>query len=63
MKAYSGVGLQGHHRDMTDVKLAERRRIRTREVTDKGKAYTAFNAHDLLDMDSHGLHGRPGMPY
>ena len=36
---------------------------RKRVVVDGSQEFTAFSAHDLLDMDSHAKYGRPGMPY
>lgn len=45
--------------DSAKARLAPRKR----EVVEGAKTFTAFSAHDLLDMDSHAKYGRPGMPY
>ncbi len=53
----------GREPDAVDAKYAQRLAPRKRQVVEGVKTFTAFSAHDLLDMDSHAKYGRPGMPY
>jgi hypothetical protein len=39
------------------------RLVRRRQVVVSKTTYTAFSTNDLLEYDSIGNYGRPGMPY
>jgi hypothetical protein len=58
-----GSGRGGADRDAPRAPRAQRLQPRKRLVVDHGQTFTAFDAHDLLDMDSHAKYGRPGMGY
>jgi hypothetical protein len=58
-----GDGRGGGQRDASRALRAHRLAPRKRLVVEGAKTFTAFSAHDLLDMDSHAKYGRPGQPF
>jgi hypothetical protein len=58
-----GDGRGGGQRDASRALRAQRLQPRKRLLVEGVKTFTAFSAHDLLDMDSHAKYGRPGVPY
>ena len=50
-------------RDAVSAQRTQLRQPRRHVLVDGTTTFTAFSAHDLLDMDSHAKYGRPGMPY
>ncbi len=59
MKVALGPRLDGPDAPRAPHRLPPRRRL----VVEGAKTFTAFSAHDLLDMDSHAKYGRPGFPF